>query len=150
MAWDDPAPARGSRPATSRSQSPGYGADNRLPFLTIVGRGVVALLLGVGAYVGTHALLVAWHVAHRGGPSAPTAMAMSGLVAVVIGVLALRHLMSRPRFSGLPLRVRDGGGWWWSRRRGWDDGYGYPTFGQQVAAEIAVDVVDAAIDAIID
>ena len=149
MAWSDPAPARGSRPAQSRSPSPGYGAATRLPFLTILGRGLCALFIGGVTYWGAHSVVGAWHVAHRGGPSIAADMGIALAVAVVVGALSLRYLLNRPRFSGLPLRVRDGGGWW-GRRRGWDDGYGYPTFGEQVAADVAGDVIGAAIDAIVD
>jgi len=150
VAWDDPAPARRNRPASSRASAPGYGPANPLPFLTILGRGIVSVFIGVMAYWGAHAAVQAWRLAHGGGGHALADMAIAIVAAVVVGVLALRYLLSRPRYvGGLPLRVRDGGGWW-GRRRGWDDDSVYPTFGQQVAADIAGDVVGAAIDAVTD
>ncbi|MEO5688191.1 MAG: hypothetical protein ABIR54_12580 [Burkholderiaceae bacterium] len=148
MAWNDPAPARGSRPSRSPSRSPsqsqsaGYGAANSLPFLTILGRGLGALFIGGVSGWAVHSAAAGWHAAHRTGSSGVSDMAIALAVAVVVGVLALRYLLDRPRSMGLGLR----GGGWWSRRRGWDDDAIYPTLGQQVAA----DVVGAAIDALID
>ncbi len=134
MAWNDPAPARGSRPSRSpsQSQSAGYGAANSLPFLTILGRGLGALFIGGVSGWAVHSAAGGWHVAHRTGSSGVSDMAIALAVAVVVGVLALRYLLNRPRSMG--------------RRRGWDDDAIYPTLGQQVAA----DVVGAAIDALID
>jgi hypothetical protein len=142
MAWNDPAPARRSRPAqpSSPSASPGYGAGNSLPFLSILGRGFVALFIGGVAYWAAHTAVVSWRGAHHAAPSVVSDMAIALAVAALFGALSLRYLLNQPRLSGLP-----GGGGFWSRQRGYDD-IVYPTLGQQVAAGI----VDAVIDGIIE
>ena len=147
MGWVDPSPRVRSRPAAG---NPGYGAgpDVRLSFGTIAWRLVQSTFAGVLAYAAAHAGMVAWH----GGRAAATVhstldIAVSVAVAAVVGWGILRALLRQPQSAGLPRYVRES---WYGRRRGWNDTYAGMTFGEAVAADVAGEVIGAAIDAITD
>ena len=151
MGWEDPSPRMRARTAAGNpSAQPGYGAGPgvRLSFGTIAWRAAQAGFAGVLAYAAAHAGMVSLH----GGRAAAAAhstldVAVAIAVAVVVGWLALRMLLSRPQGTGLPRYVRES---WYGRRRGWNDSYAGMTFGEAVAADVVGEVIGAAIDAVTD
>jgi hypothetical protein len=151
VGWQDPSPrVRTRTTAGTRAARPGYGAgpDIRLSFGTLAWRAAQAAFAGVLAYAAAHAGMVSLH----GGGAASAAhatldIAVSVAVAVLVGWLILRMLLSRPQEAGLPRYVRES---WYGRRRGWNDSYAGMTFGEAVAADAIGEVVGAVIDAVTD
>ena len=173
MAWDDPSPrTRASRPKPrdpgdlgelAANMQPGYGGIGRQGYGEdnatlgqLVGRSVASLALGGVVYVGVQFVADLMNV-----PTAPR-HGMAAFAGLIVAALFMRNLSSGASRWGLA----DLFGWFvpehrlaWNQpaRRGWfarryrngdvyGAGYG-PTFGEQAAVEVAVDAVEAAIDA---
>ncbi len=170
MAWDDPSPrnrvarpalrdpgdlgplAPNAKPGYAGLDRQGYGDDNAT-LSQLVGRTVVSLALGGAVYWGGHFVLA------LGGDS-PAKHGIAAVAGLVVAALFMRNLSSGASgwrlgdlFGWLVPRRRRGWdepvrGGWFARRDGVDvDG---PTLGQQVAANVTVDVVEAAIDLLTD
>jgi hypothetical protein len=137
MGWQDPSPrARARSPAGDPAAQPGYGDPGvRLPFMTIVVRAAVALLIGGLTYAGAYKGFGAW----LGPAHALAVLAVSAALAVVLGGLVLRALMRLPASDGVGIPFAD--------RRGWGHSAGLTLAD---AADLTGDVVDAFIDAATD
>jgi len=133
VGWEDPSPrARARSPAGNRAAQPGYGDPGvRLSFTTIVGRAVVALLVGGVAYAGVHHGFHAWLASAH----ATALLALSVASAVVVGGLVLRALMRLPPSGS---------------RRGWGDDSGFEVSDVGDAVGAVVSVVGAIVDAATD
>jgi hypothetical protein len=141
MAWDDPSPRQRGRAAATPAAGPGYSTPQRgVSLATILGRSAAAIFAAVLVFLGTHAALVAWHGQGASHDTANKGIAL--VLAILAGALVLRHLSDPAAW-----RPRDGFGWS-GRRRAWDDGYGYPTLGEQVVADVVEGVIDGVARAI--
>ena len=177
MAWDDPSPRNRTARPTPRDPGDlgdlaanmqpgyagigreGYGNDNAT-LGQLVGRTLVSAALGFGVYAVVHWLVVL----ARGSDAASYGIAITA--GLIVAALFMRNLSagaSRWGFADVfgwfvPDETRAWGRrparqGWFSRRYGrgdmYGDGYG-PTFGEQVAAELAVDAVEAVVDLVRD
>lgn len=167
MAWDDPSPRnRVARPAPrdpgdlgdlAANMRPGYGGigrqgygDDNATLGQLVGRTLVSLVVGALVFMGVHV------VATMAGAPVDAGYGIAAFVGLLAAALFMRNLSSGA--SGW--RLADLFGWLMpSDRRAWDsrvqghwfrrrDGYDVdgPTFGEQAA----VDVVETAVDVLMD
>ena len=177
MAWDDPSPRnRTARPAPrdpgdlgdlAANMQPGYAGigrqgygDDNATLWQLVGRTLASAAAGALVYALVHWLVVL----ARGNGAASDGIAITA--GLIVAALCMRNLSAGASRWGLAdvfgwLVPDEGRGWgrrpvrqgWFARRHGrgdmYGDGYG-PTFGEQVGAALAVDAVEAAIDALTD
>ena len=171
MAWDDPSPRnRVARPAPrdpgdlgdlAPNMRPGYGGigrqgygDDNATLAQLLGRTVVSLAVGALVYLGVHVVAIL--------ANAPVAAGHG--IAIFCGLIAAALFMRNLSSGASGWRLGDLFGWFMPRdRRAWDsrvqghwfrrrDGIDMddPNYARQAAAALTVDIVETAIDVLID